>query len=49
MAAVTAAVIGATAAIAGTTMSFVQAGEQKKLCVMQSVMLMKQCNKHVRS
>jgi len=30
MAAVTAAVIGATAAIAGTTMSFVQAGEQKK-------------------
>jgi len=30
MAAVTAAVIGATAAVAGTTMSFVQAGEQKK-------------------
>lgn len=31
MAAVTAAVIGATAAIAGTTMSFVQAGEQKAM------------------
>lgn len=41
MAVTTAIVIGATAAVAGTSMSFIQAGEQKKHSVKLKKMLMR--------